>query len=119
MVIWLYYYFYRILESPSNGIAGASTNGVISQSQNGIIVQDESMRTQYVPPEPRISILTRPRKPSPEESSSNGNDNSKAKSKAQQVKTLEQVKYILNRQFNKIRLSLSNMLLFLEGTRIR
>lgn len=65
----------------------ASTNDVLKAT----VIQEESLRTQYVPPEPRISILSRPKKNSPEDmSGSNG------KSKNQPVKTLEQVIVLLN-----------------------
>ncbi len=50
----------------------------------GGVIQEESPRTQYVPPEPRISVLSRPKKKSAE-------DMSNGKSKKEPVKTLEQV----------------------------
>lgn len=67
----------RPMESPV-----ASTNGMLN---GGGVIQEESPRTQYVPPEPRISVLSRPKKKSAEDMNSNG------KSKNQPVKTLEQV----------------------------
>jgi len=70
-------------DAMENGVAGTSTNEVTNHSE--IVIQDDSMRTQYVPPEPRISILSRPKKNSSEESSA-----SQSKSKSQAVKTLEQ-----------------------------
>ncbi|ODN05486.1 SUZ domain-containing protein 1 [Orchesella cincta] len=60
-------------------VTSASTNGVIDLSQ------EESMRTQYVAPEPRISILSRPKKKTPGDDVSNS-----MKGKNQPVKTLEQ-----------------------------
>lgn len=58
-----------------------STNEIVTE------IQDDSIRTQYVPPEPRISILSRPKKSSPSKTRE-----SQSKSKNQQpVKTLEQV----------------------------
>jgi len=70
----------------ANGVAASSTNGVSNHSD--IVIQDDSMRTQYVPPEPRISILSRPKKKSSEDSS--GSRSSQSKTKNQTVKTLEQ-----------------------------
>jgi len=67
-----------------NGVSTPSTNGMTNHSE--IVIQDDSMRTQYVPPEPRISILSRPKKS--DESSASRNSHSKSKNQA--VKTLEQ-----------------------------
>jgi len=46
--------------------------------------REESLRSQYVPPEPKISILSRPK-------TTNARNLNGQKSKAQPVKTLEQV----------------------------
>ncbi|CAL8072838.1 unnamed protein product [Orchesella dallaii] len=61
-------------------VTSVSTNGVIDLSQ------DESMRTQYAPPEPRISILSRPKK----KTSGEAHVSNSMKGKNQPVKTLEQ-----------------------------
>jgi len=69
----------------SADVEPTSTNGMTNHSE--IVIQDDSMRTQYVPPEPRISILSRPKKKGAEESSES---RSQLKAKNQSVKTLEQ-----------------------------